>query len=301
MAGERYAIIGTGRVGTAIGHLLADAGERVVAVSAITEESREQAARYIPGARISSDIVSVAAGADTIFIAVPDDVILEVAGSLADAGALQPGDRVVHVSGALGLDVLEPAREAGAETMSIHPLQTFVDTEAAIVRIPGTVFAITTGSEAGGRWARGLVGLLGGRSLDLSPEDKALYHAGAVFACNLFLAVQKIAEDLLVSVGMNEEEARSSLLPLIEGTLDNMRRLGTTRALTGPVARGDIGVVRGHLEALRPGSPEVLAAYASLSLVALRMSEALPPERAAELDSLLRRALAETANALGLE
>ncbi len=301
MAGELYAIIGTGRVGTAVGHLLADAGEQVIAVSAITEESRAAAERYVPGARVSSDIFSVATEANTIFITVPDDVIPEVAGSLADAGALQPGDRVVHVSGALGLDVLEPAREAGAEVISIHPLQTFVDTEAAIARIPGTVFAVTAGSDAGRLWAHGLVELLGGRPLDLRPEDKVLYHAGAVFACNLFLAVEKIAEGLLVGVGMSEEEARSSLLPLIEGTLDNMRRLGTTRALTGPVARGDIGVVRDHLAALKRGAPEVLAAYASLSLAAVRMAEALPRERAAELNSLLRVALAAAAKMLEAE
>ncbi len=291
MAGELYCIIGAGRVGTALGHLLKDAGEQVVTVAAITEESREGAERFIPGARITSDIVEAATPANTIFITVPDDAILEVAGALTDAGAVQPGDRVVHVSGALGLDVLEPAREAGAEVLALHPLQTFVDVEAAIARIPNSVFAITAADEAGRSWARGLVAQLGGRSLDLRPEDKSLYHAGAVFACNLFLAVEQIAQDLLVSVGMREEEARESLLPLVEGTLDNMRRLGPARALTGPVARGDIGVVRDHLAALRGGAPEVLAAYVSLSLVALRMASDVPAERAAELEVLLHEYL----------
>ncbi len=288
MAGELYAIIGAGRVGTALGHLLADAGERVVAVAAITEESREQAERYIPGARITSDAVSAATPANTVFITVPDDVILEVTGALAAAGALQPGDRVVHVSGALGIDVLEPAREVGAEVMAVHPLQAFVDVEAAIASIPGTVFGVTAASEEGKRWAHELVALLGGRPLDLRQEDKVLYHAGAVFASNLFLAVERIAQELLVGVGMEEDEALQSLLPLIEGTLDNLRRLGTVPALTGPVARGDIGVVREHLEALKGGPPEVLKAYASLSLVALHMARDLPHERAAALETLLR-------------
>ncbi len=288
MAGELYCIVGAGRVGTALGHLLQDAGEQVVTVAAVTGESRAGAERYIPGARITSDIVEAAMPANTIFITVPDDTILEVAGALADAGAVQPGDRVVHVSGALGLDVLEPAREAGADVLALHPLQTFVDVEAAIARIPNSVFAITAADEAGRSWARGLVALLGGRSLDLRPEDKSLYHAGAVFACNLFLSVERIAQDLLVSVGMQEEEARSSLLPLVEGTLDNLRRLGPAQALTGPVARGDIGVVRDHLAALSAGPREVLVAYAALSLVALRMTSDLPAERVGELEALLR-------------
>jgi len=160
--------------------------------------------------------------------------------------------------------------------------------EAAIARIPGTVFGVTAASEEGRRWAHELVALLGGRPLDLRQEDRVLYHAGAVFACNLFLAVERIAQELLVGVGMEEDEALQSLMPLIEGTLDNLRRLGTARALTGPVARGDTGVVREHLEALKGGPPEVLAAYASLSLVALHMARDLPPERAAELETLLR-------------
>ncbi len=288
MAGELYAVIGAGRVGTALGHLLADAGERVVAVADPAEVPRERAERYIPAARIISDAVDAAAEADTILITVPDDGILEVAGSLAAAEVIGPGDRVIHLSGALGLDVLAPAQEAGAEVLSIHPLQTFADVEAAIARIPGTVFGITAAGEEARRWAHELVERLGGRPLDLRPEDKVLYHAGAVFACNLFLAVEKVAQDLLVSVGLGEDEARESLLPLIEGTLDNMRRLGTVPALTGPVVRGDVGVVRGHLEALRGGQPEVLKAYAALSLVALGMAGDLTPERAAELDGLLR-------------
>ncbi len=291
MAGELYAIIGAGRVGIALGHLLADAGERVVAVAAITEDSRELAGRYIPGARITSDAVSAATPANTIFVTVPDDVIPEVVGALAAAGAVGPGDRVVHVSGALGLDVLEPAAEAGAEVLAVHPLQTFVDVEAVIARIPGTVFAITAASDGGRRWAQELVDLLGGRSLDLRDDNKVLYHTGAVFACSLFLAVEQIAQELLIGVGMSEEEAQHSLLPLIEGTLDNMRRLGTAPALTGPIARGDVGIVRGHLEALSGGPPEVLKAYASLSLVALGMARDLPPETAAELSTLLRAQL----------
>src|SRR5689334_17024420 len=62
-------------------------------------------------------------GAGALLLCVPDTAISDVCRELAaDAPRL-----VGHVSGAATLDVLAAATEAGRETFSLHPLQTFPD------------------------------------------------------------------------------------------------------------------------------------------------------------------------------
>ena len=53
-------------------------------------------------------------------------------------------------------------------------------------------------------------------------------------------------------------------------TLGNVARYGLPRALTGPVRRGDVSVVRRHLEALERARPELVEAYREGTALVLR-------------------------------
>ncbi|HXF72672.1 MAG TPA: NAD(P)-binding domain-containing protein, partial [Actinomycetota bacterium] len=127
------AIVGAGRVGTALGVLLARAGHRIVAVSG-RWATRERAAAFLPDVPVLEP-AEAAEGADLVLIATPDDAIASTCAALA--GSVGDGRWVAHVSGATGLDALAPARRAGAGVLAIHPLQTFPDVDAALDRIPG--------------------------------------------------------------------------------------------------------------------------------------------------------------------
>lgn len=135
----------------------------------------------------------------------------------------------------------------------------------------------------------GLVRKLGGDPVLLAEEDKTLYHIGAVVASNLLVALEHAAELIYQEIGLHEEKALKALMPLIEGTVRNLRRLGTEKALTGPVARGDIGVLRRHLECLEHEEREqLLKVYTSLSMFALDLAEAeVSKARCEEIEELL--------------
>src|SRR5207237_5489570 len=77
-----------------------------------------------------------------VFLTVPDDAIGPLCKEIAEAGGWRAGQGVVHCSGALPSDVLQPAKDAGALVASFHPLQTFASLEAAIAHMPGSTFAI---------------------------------------------------------------------------------------------------------------------------------------------------------------
>ncbi len=286
---DRFVIIGGGRVGTAVGRILQRKGAQVNAVASRSEESLAQVAKHIKGAVLTSDVVKAGRKGNAVIITTPDDLIADVCLTLVSGQAVKRGDRIVHMSGALGLDVLEPAEQLGARTASVHPLQTFADVRGAMKNIPGSVFAVTTRDDATRAWAEGLVRKLGGEPVPLAERDKTLYHIGAVVASNLLVALEHAAELVYQEIGMHREKALKALLPLIEGTVENLKRLGTERALTGPVARGDIGVLRRHLECLeREEREQLLKVYISLSMFALDLAEAdVSRSRCEEIEELL--------------
>jgi predicted short-subunit dehydrogenase-like oxidoreductase (DUF2520 family) len=174
--------------------------------------------------------------------------------------------------------------------VSIHPLQTFADVKGAVKRIPGSVFAVTARDEGTGKWAKNLVVKLGGEPVSLAEKDKILYHIGAVVASNLLVALEHAAELIYQEIGMHQKKALKALMPLIAGTVENLRKHGTEKALTGPVARGDIGVIRRHLEYMDEQEREqLLRVYASLSMYALDLAEAdISKARCEEIEELLR-------------
>jgi predicted short-subunit dehydrogenase-like oxidoreductase (DUF2520 family) len=289
MEKEAIAIIGAGKVGTAIGCLLKSAGYVVAALADISEIALEQGSR-ITGGRTFTDPVRAAELADTVFITTVDDQIGSVCSYLAEGGVLGPGKRAVHMSGGGGLNLLEPARAAGARVACIHPLQSFADLDGSIRSIPGSTFAVTADDEIRD-WALQVVRDLGGVSFFLADEDKPLYHAAACFASNYLVSLMNIVVSLYGTLGLDSNEALRAVWPLVQGTIDNIKNNGVDDALTGPVVRGDVMTIRSHLDVLAAKAPETLPLYRALGRAALGIAvknRRISEEKSAELDALLK-------------
>ena len=258
-------VVGAGRVGTALAVLLRRRGHRVVAASGGTA-SRERAARFLPDVPFGPP--AVAASAQVALLSVPDDALAPVCADLAGEGAFGQGRAAVHLSGSAPLDVLEPAARAGAEVLSVHPLQTVPGVEEALERLPGSAMAVTARTEEGFVLGATLATDVGGRPFRLEDRWKPLYHAAAVFVSNYLTAVVAVGEGLFRHAGV--EEPAAAFGPLARASLENALRMGPAEALTGPAVRGDAGTVRRNLEALSRHVPEAVAAYVALAGVAVR-------------------------------
>jgi predicted short-subunit dehydrogenase-like oxidoreductase (DUF2520 family) len=263
------AVIGAGRVGTALAVLWQRAGHRIVAVSG-GAATPERAATFLPRVPVL-DNDAAAAGANVVVIATPDAAIAPVCEELAASGAIHGGTAVVHASGATSLDALAPAATLGAATLSVHPLQTCPTVESAIERIPGAVFAVTAFDDAGYDLGEGLARDAGGRPFKIADDRKPLYHAAAVFASNYLVTVTAIAEVLEREAGLDDPLA--ALAPLQQATFANVERVGPAAALTGPAVRGDAVTVRRNLEALAKHAPEAVPSYVALADLALAIAE----------------------------
>jgi len=222
-----------------------------------------------------------------LFLAVPDGAVSEMATRIAQ---MKPPAAlgIVHLSGALGLDVLSALE--GNPRGSFHPLQSFPmprDRSA----FQGITVAVDATTPSLMRRLRALARGVGAKPRHVGDEQRVLYHAAAVYASNFVDVVVAEAVRLLRGIGWTEEEATRALLPLVEGAVANIRRRGPVEALTGPIRRGDAETVTRHLRAL--DRPDL---YRMLALVALEIAEeaGLDPAAAGRTKRALTRDVAAT-------
>ncbi|MDO8785449.1 MAG: DUF2520 domain-containing protein [Syntrophales bacterium] len=262
---DSIAIIGLGKVGTAVGFLLRSAGYRIVAVTGRSASSIEQALPYTGGKAFSS-LSEAASQADCILIATGDDAIAPACEEIVKGEGVKPGNKVFHMSGAGGLDLLDAARRAGAHVASIHPIQTLADIKSAIENIPGSTFGITADDKIKD-WSVKIVRDLGGIPFFIPEDAKPLYHAAACMASNYLIALMHTVESIYTSLGLTSEEAIHAFWPLVRGTIKNIETKGTILSLTGPISRGDAGTIEKHLQAFREKFPALLTAYCAMGVL----------------------------------
>jgi len=255
----KLGFIGAGTVGTALAARLAGRGYPVVAVSSLSRASAQKLAQAASGCRVFDNGQAVADNAELIFITTPDDAIASVVSEVN----WHPGQSVVHCSGADSTDILQSAKEAGAKVGAFHPLQTFASPRQAMENIPGSTFALEAEEPLLGT-LKNMAAALDGNWVELKAKDKVLYHAAAVFACNYMVTLVKLATDLWQTFDVPQEKATKALVPLLRGTLHNIETIGIPQCLTGPIARGDIGTINKHLDALQAAAPHLLSTYREL-------------------------------------
>jgi predicted short-subunit dehydrogenase-like oxidoreductase (DUF2520 family) len=257
------AIIGAGRVGRALGRRLHELGWKIGAVVTRNEASARKSVRFIGAGKARATLSLDVLASRVILISTPDDAIGSVTRALARIGADElRGKIVMHTSGALSAAVLKPLQDLGAATGSMHPLQSF--SGVAVPALDGRMFAME-GDQQAIRCARQIIRALGGLPVQIAGRSKPLYHAAAAFAAGHVLAIEEASVQLLMLAGMKRIEAVRALLQLTRQVLDNFERLGPRAAWTGPLARGDFGVVTTHMSAMQRLPREFLNAYTALN------------------------------------
>ncbi len=259
-------IIGPGRAGVGLALALVQAGY-TVRLHGRRKKAVPKPLELTVGA--ADEPPAWVAQAGVLILAVRDDAISPLAEVLARAEAVRADQVVLHLSGVLGQEALAPLVPSRAALGSLHPLQTISDPATAPARLEGT-WAAVEGMPRAVQAAEGIAQELGMRPFRLSGKQKAIYHAGAVFASNYFVVVEAIAQRLLRHAGLSDTDAWQALRPLVEGTFENLTRQEPKDALTGPVARGDEATIRRHLESL---TRDDALLYRALGRAALELAE----------------------------
>ncbi len=250
-------VFGVGRIGTALCAGLARAGLPLVGLAGRKKERAEKLAAALTrsyGCKGRSvEIGELTMVADIVFLAMPDESIAEVLSALA----WQEGKITVHLSGAATLNLLSQAAEAGASIASFHPLNTFptvswddAGLSFAADTLANSYVAVAAGDAVAEQTLIKLAPMIS-RGFFAVPETKReIYHAAAVFASNFVTGLFGASLSLWQTLGYTEREALSLMAPLVSSACANTLRFGPVQALTGPAARGDVGTITKHLEAL---------------------------------------------------
>ena len=185
--------------------------------------------------------------ADLVLLTVPDDALPGLVNGLVTLGAPVQGRLLAHTSGRYGISVLDPATRQGALPLALHPVMTFTGRSDDLQRLRGISYGVTT-LEQLRPVAEVLVIEMDGEPVFIAEEHRDLYHAALASAANHLVTLVTEACDLLQRPGRRTRPGCSARCCTPRSTT---RSGWATRALTGPVARGDAGTVAGHLAALR--------------------------------------------------
>ena len=282
-------LVGAGNVGRALGFLWHKAGVfEIQDVHARSRNSASAAVKAIGGGHAVTTQDEMRP-ADAWLIATPDDAIAGACATLAGSGRLRKDDVVFHLSGATPSEVLEPARRCGALVASVHPIKTFTDPGVAARTFAGTYCGVE-GDAAALRVLRPAFEEIGARLLEISPEMKGIYHAAGIFSCNYLAALIEAALQCHEKTGVSRKLSLEAIEPMVRETVDAVFSRGPARALTGPIARGDVTTVARQLEALTAWKGDLAHLYRGLGLLATTLAEAdhrLDSAQAAELRRVL--------------
>jgi predicted short-subunit dehydrogenase-like oxidoreductase (DUF2520 family) len=248
----RLGIVGGGRAAWAFGSAWRRIGWPISGIW-LREESHSHIAELLETARI--DLHDLAKDAELILIAVSDRSIREVADTVPKTEAI-----IFHASGAM---------ESVRDGFSLHPLKTL----AAVGQPSDLRDALLVFEGKHVRTAKLIVKAIGGRFVEITPEQKPLYHAAAVFGANYVAAILDMAQQIMAQAGVTD--VRHDLAALARSAIDNWVAHEDDTRFTGPASRGDLETIRRHMNALRD-QPRLAELYEILSEHIARQNLAAP-------------------------
>ena len=275
-------VIGPGRIGQALGRLLAQADVPIEWVAARRLDAARKAARFIGAGRPVTFASPEMASANVLLLTTSDSALPEVAQNLAARRTDWKGAVVLHTSGAWPAggshSVLQPLRRRGAFAASMHPLQTVPSREAGAHNLIKCWWAVE-GDRPALQIARRWIRALDGHAFTIPPNRKGAYHAAAVLACAGVVTLMESSCQLLEQCGVDPPQARNMLKDFVSETAKSFAALGAQGALTGPAVRGDWTTVQKHAAVLKREAPHLVPLYRELLHVMLRLTgERLPAE-----------------------
>ncbi|HET6300737.1 Rossmann-like and DUF2520 domain-containing protein [Microbacterium sp.] len=208
-------VIGAGRVGPVLAAALAGAGHALVGITKGSDPERVEA--LLPGLPVL-DAVEVARRAELVVVAVPHDQLPALVSGLADVGAWQPGQLVLHTDPAFGTAVLAPAVAKGAIPLALHPAIAFTGTSMDLRQLSGAYAAVTAPAPVL-PIAQALAVELGCEPVVIAESDRAAYGEAIATATAFSRSIVAQSMSLLSDAGVSDPG--SYLRTLVHSTIDH--------------------------------------------------------------------------------
>ncbi len=280
---KKILIIGAGNVGTSLYRALSDKLPGKIHLFGKQDYSHQDK-RFI----LKEDYTNflnpeIVNPVESIIICVQDDRIKESTRSIL---LFRLTDKnIFHTSGAKEAAELDHLKSRGAHVASIHPMQSFAHKYAAPEKWRDIILAFQ-GNEICFPAAKEIADNLKSKIISIDEEQKIGLHVAGVMAANYVVAILSVAENILVQAGLDGISKNDILQPLLQGVVDNYKDHPAEDILSGPVKRGDINVLRRHIQYLRIHKSKDADLYLTLAKVLLNNPKFQIPGRA-KLEEIL--------------
>lgn len=207
-------VIGAGRVGPVIGAALAGAGHALLGITPGSDPDRVSAILGDVPVLTADEIVR---RSELVVIAVPHDEVAGLVAGLAELGAWQVGQLVLHTDPTFGIGVLAPAAARGAIPLAVHPAVAFTGTSIDLRQLPGA-YAAVTAPGAVLPIAQALAVELGCEPVVVAETDRAAYGEAIATATQFADSIVRQSAQLLGEAGV--DDPGRYLSALLHATVD---------------------------------------------------------------------------------
>ncbi len=263
----KVGFIGSGKVGFSFGMFLASKDVPLTGYYNRHFESAKQAAEKLSCYAYDS-IERLVSQSDLVAITVNDDQIDAVVDTIMALNMDLSRKIFFHMSGAH--DCLS-LKKMNADSFSLHPLKAFPQAVDEPSVFNDVVFSLEGATLTSRKW----LDALEIDYFEIQSSQKAIYHAAAVIVSNYLVAVIDFGLNQFKEIGIDKMTAKKALWPLITGTLSNIEILGTEKALTGPIVRGDCETIEKHLAVMEASSKALYKALGRHTLTMTQHEESL--------------------------
>ena len=263
----RFSLVGPGRVGSSMAHWMTARGAEIVTIAGRDYARTGALARELGAAAAEIDNLETT-GESLLLLAISDAALPSVATQLAG----RPQAAVVlHTAGALDASVLEPLREAGCRTGSLHPLMAFPQVLTDPSQARGKVFALDGMPEARAMAAK-LALSWAGSPVHVPAEARPIYHLAASLAAGGVVTLLATALELAGRQGLPQEVGQG-YLALARGAIEQAAQASAVAdAITGPVARGEFDTFQRQVAILEELDQELAQTVRGLANLTLRLT-----------------------------
>ncbi|MDT8717271.1 DUF2520 domain-containing protein [Clostridium sp. 19966] len=258
--------IGAGKMGFTLGKLFSVNDIPLSGYYSRTYSSSKAASSFTDS-KCYDNLKDLIHDSNILFITVPDDEILNTYNQLKDYDF--SNKIICHTSGCLTSKIFSDIDKYQAYSYSIHPIFPVSDKYESYKFIKNATFTIE-GSEKYMDYFKKIFTYMNIKLVKIKSSNKSMYHLASVNVSNIFLSLVKRSCSYLIPYGFSEEDAINALYPLINSNIENFNNNGLSKALTGPLERGDMDTIKKHISAMPEAHRRV---YADLSYELLEIAK----------------------------